>query len=657
MATPELGQKLSFKGILVALGLVFGDIGTSPIYVFKALIGTEQVSADLILGGLSCIFWTLLIITSFKYVYLALKADNHGEGGIFALYARVRHYRARWAIFPALIGCATLMADGVITPSISISAAVEGIHRISPDLPTMPIVLVIILALFLYQPFGSRIPGQFLGYIMFVWFAVIGSLGLAQIIDNPMIIKALNPAYAYNFVANYKGQLTGIGGFWLLGAVFLCTTGVEALYSDMGRCGKSNIRLTWLWVLPCLLLSYLGQGAWLLKYFSGAPLSAEVRSAGILFSMVPLEWVLPMVILAVVATIVVSQALITGIFTMVNEAIQLKLWFYMRTYHPNQMRGQVYMPEVNTFLMMGSLTAVLVFQKSENMVEAYGLAIIVDILMTSLLLLHFVHMRNHSFKHALLLGLIFVPLELVFFFTNLPKIIHGGWFTLLSAAVIFLAVLVFYWARQIRKRHTNFVPFEEQQPILLDLMKDETIPRYATNLVYFVLSDDPKLIDANVMYSICRKKPKRADIYWFIHVEIANSPYVKSYKVETLIEEKAFFVRLKFGFKIEHKVNKMFREIVHKMQMSSEVDEKSHYPSLRRYDLPADFKFMLLNSRISADDQLSSFDQFVVRAYRLLKKVSVPPTQNFGLELAHVEIETIPIKVAKSVEINLVREG
>ena len=655
MATPEQGRKWGVSGLLVALGLVFGDIGTSPLYVFQAIVGSEKVTKELILGSLSCIFWTLLLITTFKYVYLALKADNRGEGGIFALYARVRRYRARWVIFPALIGCATLMADGVITPAISISAAVEGIHRITLDIPTYPIVIIIIFLLFFAQQFGSGKLGVFFGPIMFIWFAFIGGVGLNQILITPSVFEAINPYYAIHFITHYKGEMTGHAGFWLLGAIFLCTTGCESLYSDLGRCGKTNIRLTWLFVFPCLILCYFGQGAWLLN-FEGKVLPAAVQQVGTFYAIIPETWVIPVIILATTATITVSQALITGIFTMVSEAIKLKLWFNMKVSYQARERGLVYIPFINWILLMGCITAVLVFKKSSNMEEAYGFAIVVDMIMTSSLLLHFVHMRNQSLLKAILIGCIFGFVELAFLISSINKIPTGGWFTLFSAIFIFGCVFIYWSGRKIRDKHLDFQDVNDYVPLFKELIKDETIQREATNIVYLSMSDDANKIDSNILYSLFRKRPKRADIYWFVHVVMSDAPFVKKYKVKTIVPGKVFYMRLKFGFKIEHKVNVMFKEIVKKMQDDGEVDEKSHYPSLRKYDIPADFKFILLNSRLSVDDEITPFEQFVVRAYRVLKKISLTPAQDFGLDMANVETETVPITVGKPKDFDLTRE-
>jgi KUP system potassium uptake protein len=655
MATPDQGRKWSVSGLLVALGIVFGDIGTSPLYVFQAIVGSEKVTKELIMGSLSCIFWTLILITTFKYVYLALKADNRGEGGIFALYARVRRYKARWAIFPALIGCATLMSDGFITPAISISAAVEGIHRISTAIPTVPIVIGILLFLFISQQFRAGALGAIFGPIMFLWFALIGGLGLSMLAIDPSVLEAINPYYAFQLITHYKGDVSGSSGFWLLGAVFLCTTGCEALYSDLGRCGKISIRLTWAFVFPCLILCYFGQGAWLLR-FEGQSLPENVQKVGVFYSMLPQNWVIPVIGLAIVATVIVSQALINGIFTMVSEAIRLKLWFNMRISYPSQARGQVYIPFINWFLMVGCIAAVVVFRHSSDMEAAYGLAIVIDMVMTSSLLLHFIHMRNQSYRRAIVLGCVFGFVELAFLVASINKIPHGGWFSLFNAFFIFGCVFIFYKARKIRDKHTEFQPSQEYIPILKDLIQDETVDKTATNLVFLSMSPDEDKLDSNIIYSLFKKKPKRADIYWFVHVVITDSPYAKKYKVHTIVPGKVFYVRLKFGFKIEHKVNLMFKEIVQKMQDNGEVDEKSHYPSLRKYDIPADFKFITLNSRLSVDDEITPFEQFTVRAYRVLKNVSIPPAEEFGLDMSNVKTETVPIYIRKAKDIEMERQ-
>ncbi len=639
-------NRLSTAGVLISLGIIFGDIGTSPLYVIKAIIGDKPVTYDLVYGGVSCVFWTLMIITTFKYVYLALNADNKGEGGIFALYALVRRYNAKWVIYPAIIGCASLIADGFITPPISISSAIEGMTILYPNLPTVPIVLGILIVLFLFQQVGTNVVGKAFGPIMMVWFVMIGVLGINQIIQHPDIFQALNPYYAFNLLANYPN------GFWLLGAVFLCTTGGEALYSDLGHCGKENIRISWFLVIICLLLNYLGQSAFLISNYLNQPFTEKST----FFALMPTHFLPYGIVIASVATIIASQALISGCFSLVNEAIKLKLWMNMKVNYPSQLKGQIYIPSINWFLLAGCIAVVLIFRESTKMEAAYGLAITMNMLMTSSLLLYYFYTKKVAIYRIALLGIVLVPLEVIFFMSNMDKFFHGGWFSIMLAVVLFFFIFMFYEAKKIREKHTNFVPLQDYIPMLEDLMADNTIPKDATNLVYLSMADNKRQIDSNIIYSIFRKKPRRADIYWFVHVDILDEPFEKKYSVDTIVPEKVFFVKLAFGFKVEHKVNRMFFQIVDELVKNGEVDELSHYPSLRGHNLSADFKFILLNSRLSVDSDISPYRQFVVRAYRILKRMSLSTSEDFGLELSNVEVETVPINVAPAVNIKLKRE-
>lgn len=653
-------NKLTLAGVLITLGIIYGDIGTSPLYVMTSIVGKEAISKELVYGGVSCVFWTLMILTTFKYVYLALNADNRGEGGIFALYALVRRYKARWIIYPAIIGCAALIADGFITPPISVSSAIEGLSNLGTrwginftEIHTVPIVLGILIAIFVIQQFGTNVVGKAFGPIMLMWFSMIGFLGVHHILKNPAVFEALNPMYAINLVTNYRGALLGKHGFWLLGSVFLCTTGGEALYSDLGHCGKQNIRVSWFFVFGCLLLNYLGQSAYLITNFEG-----KVFEGKSIFYALMSEQFLPYgIAIATMATIIASQALISGCFTLVNEAMKLKLWPNMKVNYPTQMKGQIYIPAINWFLMVGCIAIVLIFQESGKMEAAYGLAIIMNMLMTTSLLLHYMHMRRVPWARIVAVGLLVGIMELAFMVSNLDKFAHGGWFSVVLAALLFFSIYIWYRAKQLRKQHLSLTEIEPYVPMLKDLMEDDTVPKESTNLVYMALSGDDTKIDANIVYSIFRKRPKRADIYWFVHVDICDEPFVRKYKVKTIVPGKVFFVRLRFGFKVEHKVNKMFAKIVSDMQENGEVDELSHYPSLRKHGMPADFKFILLNSRASVDDEISPFNQFIIRAYRVLKKLSLPTQDDFGLEIANVEVETVPINIGKATTVELNREG
>lgn len=647
MSHQSHNQKLSLAGLLITLGIIFGDIGTSPLYVINAIIGTKVISEELVLGGVSCVFWTLLIITTFKYVILALNADNKGEGGIFSLYALVRRYRSSFLIYPAIIGCATLIADGFITPAISISSAIEGLKILYPSIETMPIVIAILIGLFVFQQVGTEIVGKTFGPVMLVWFGMIGTLGFLQILEHPEIFKAINPMYGINLLVNYPQ------GFWILGAVFLCTTGGEALYSDLGHCGKKNVRVSWSFVLVALVLNYFGQSAWLISNKLG---SALPTGTSVFYSLMP-DWFLPIgICIAAFSTIIASQALISGVFTLVNEAMKLRLWFRMKVNFPSTLRGQIYIPGINWFLMIGCIVVVLIFENATNMEAAYGLAIIVNMMMTTLLLGFYYRVRLHSFFWPLVLTISLFIIEFTFFISNLEKFPHGGWFSFLIAIIGSLMVFVLYRAQKIRDKHTKFVELKDYINVLKDLQDDQTIPKEASHLVYMALANDRRLIDSNIMYSILRKRPKRADVYWFVHVDITDEPYGKSYHVDTILPKEIFFIHLKFGFKVEHRVNTMFHEIVDQLVASGEVSTESPYPSLKKHHMPADFKFILLMTRVSADTELSTFERWVVRAYRMIKRFSLPANEDFGLEMSNVEEELVPILVGPKTEMDLKRE-
>ncbi len=642
-------HKLTAAGALISLGIIFGDIGTSPIYVLRAIMtmameGKHAITDELVLGGLSCVFWTLTFVTTVKYVILALNADNNGEGGIFSLYALVRRYKAKWTIIPALIGCATLMADGFITPPISISSAIEGLTIIYPDLQTVPIVLTILFCLFVIQQFGTNRVGVVFGPVMLIWFTMIGTLGLHQVIQNPVVFKAINPYYAFNLVLHYPG------GFWFLGAVFLCTTGGEALYSDLGHCGKQNIRFSWGFVKICLLLSYFGQAAFII---SNKQMDWHVVSP--FYSLMP-KWFLYIgIAVATSATVIASQALISGCFTLVNEAMKLKLWPNQKIIYPSISQGQIYIPFINWFLFLGCTAVVLLFKESSKMEAAYGLAITIDMLMTTSLLSYYftVKRKPKVFIYAFLL--FFLWIEFTFLSANLNKFAHGGWFALMIAVFIFITMYLFYLGKKLRNKHIEFVEIKDYLDDLIDLQNDTTIPKEATNLVFMCNANDKKHIDSNIIYSIFRKKPKRADTYWFVHVDITSEPYGAEYSVETIIPQKCIFIRLKFGFKVDHKVHVMFTKIVEDMEKQGEIDLLSHYASLRKHGYPADFKYVVLNSIVSIDNKLNPVEQFLIKSYNFIKGLSIPTEVDCGLEKTNCRVENIPIRIAKKAHINIER--
>lgn len=639
---------LTAAGVLISLGIIYGDIGTSPIYTFRFIVGQHAITEDLIFGGLSCVFWTLTLITTIKYVYLALSADNRGEGGIFALYALVRRYKAGWVIFPAIIGCATLISDGFITPAISVTSAIEGLRALNPSITSntiISIVIVILVALFIFQQFGSGVVGRTFGPVMLVWFTFIAVIGGLQLVQNLDVLRAVNPVYAFDLLVKYPG------GFWILGAVFLCTTGAEAMYSDLGHCGKENIRVGWGFVKVALLLSYFGQGAWMLQH-QGQTLGSKIP----FYEIMPENLLIFGIILATMATIIASQALISGTFTLVNEAMKLKLWPATRVRYPNQLKGQIYIPAINWILMLGCILVVLIFQESARMEGAYGLAITYDMLMTSSLLVYYFAVSKKSIVQAVGMGILFFSIEIAFLVSNLSKFVHGGWFSFTIASLFFVMMFVLLRARWLRDLHTEFVDLKHYVGMIQDLQADNTIPKEATNLVYLAVADSKRYIDSNIIYSIFKKRPKRADVYWFLHVDTVDTPYTSKYSIDTIIPKKCFFVRMRLGFKTDHRVNLLFNKIIHEMADSGEIDLVSPYPSLHKYSMTGDFKFVIIHSWASSDSEVSSFDRVIIQGYRLLKDHSLSTEELYGIEAANLEIEKVPIQVGPMAKVKIKRE-
>ncbi|MEJ6589764.1 MAG: KUP/HAK/KT family potassium transporter [Crocinitomicaceae bacterium] len=640
-------SKITFAGILISTGIVFGDIGTSPLYVFQAITGGgTNINEGFILGGLSSVIWTLLLIATFKYVYFALNADNKGEGGIFALFALLKERRFRWIIIPALIGCSTLIADGFITPAISISSAVEGLNTIYPNLPVIPIVAGIVVLLFTVQQFGTMAIGKFFGPFMIIWFSFLGYLGAMQIIENPTVLKALNPWWAFNLVANIDG------GFWVLGSVFLCTTGAEALYSDLGHCGKGNIRVSWAFVATLLVMNYMGQAALCLSPGFGLETNQTI-----FYSMVP-EHIMPFAIaIATAATIIASQALITGVFTLMNEAIKLKLWTNLKVKYPTDHKGQIYIPFINWFLMFGCLLVIFIFKKSSAMEHTYGLAITIDMVMTSILL-GFLLIVKYPKRQLMYLSifLLFIAIEGVFLMSNLGKIVSGGWFTLILAASFFALLYLYYKARELRTSITEYTSMKKVIPLLTAVKNDPKIPFEATNLVFPTRSNSPNKIDTTVFHSLFKKKPRKADIVWFLHLDIQNEPWGVHYSVNEIIDKSCYYVSLQLGFKEEHHIEYMMRKIQRKMVEKYELSGDSAFESVRGTFEEVDYRFVVINSRVSADDDLTPFQNICVKAYRFVKSTGLKPAEDFGLDKTNVTVDYVPISVTKSVDQEVIED-
>ena len=636
-------NKVSTAGALIAMGIVFGDIGTSPLYVYKAIVGERSVSETLVLGGFSCIFWTLFFQTTLKYMIITLRADNNGEGGIFSLYALVRR-RGRWLTAPAIIGGAFLLADGIITPPISVSSAIEGLRVVNPDIPTIPIVIAILTGLFLIQQMGTAGIGKSFGPIMLVWFTFIGTMGLISLTRFPKMLLAVNPVYAYELLVEYPG------GFWLLGAVFLCTTGAEAVYSDMGHCGRGNIRVSWVYVKICLLLSYAGQGAWLMS-------QNTLEGRNPFFAIVPESLMWFAIGIATIAAVVASQALISGTYTLVAEAIRLSLWPKVKIEYPTTVKGQLYLPAINWLMLAGCIGVVLYFQESEHMEAAYGLAVTCTMLTTTLLVSVYVRrvMKAPAVLVALFL-LVFLAIESVFLFSNALKFTHGGWVSVLVGAVLMSVMYVWHKAGQIKRRVNKNVDLHHYADVLKDLKNDETVPRFATNLVFLTSAAGPLQVEDPVVRSILNRGPKRADLYWFLHVEVVDEPYTMSYKTYELIPGEAIWVRFKLGFRIEPRINVFFRMVVEDMVRNGEVNIASRYPSLKKYRTPGDFRFVVFERFLSHENDLKTLDRMTMNLYFFLKQFSVADTKSFGLDTSNVTVERIPFVIKPVKDLRFERE-
>lgn len=628
-------QKLSGAGLLVSLGIVYGDIGTSPLYTLRAIFNSihqvgQAITPSVVLGALSCIIWTLTLQTTIKYVVITLRADNKGEGGILSLYSLVRK-KARWLVIPAILGGCALLADGVITPSITVTTAIEGLQFRFPHVSVIPIVIAIITGLFIIQQFGTSLVGKLFGPIMFIWFSTLGLLGLHYVFQDLTILKALNPYYAMHLIATNPEALI------ILGGVFLCTTGAEALYSDLGHCGRSNIRVSWVFVKVTLLLNYLGQGVWLLQH----PNYSEALNP--FYQIVPPAYLISMVGLATLAAIIASQAMITGSFTLISEAVRLTLWPRVLISYPSNHKGQIYVPSINWLLCAGCIGVVLLFRKSINMEGAYGLAINLTFLATTILIAFFIKSRKVPLYVIVFFLVVYGTLELAFLAGNMTKFLHGGFVTLLIGALLFTVMWAWYNARQIRNRFVRYVGVDDYFQLITEVSADVTIAKYSSQLVYLTSANFRTEIESKIIYSILQKQPKRADIYWLVHFDVVDEPFTKDYKVEFLIPGKLIRVDFKLGFRIEPRMNILFRKVVEELVSNGEVDITSQYASLKKHKIAGDFRFILLEEHLSRFTNLNLYDRTIMFYYLILKRMSLSEERTFGLESSYVDVEKVPL--------------
>lgn len=632
----NIQHKLGFAGLLITLGIVFGDIGTSPLYVMKAIIHTgEALDDNYVLGALSCIIWTLTLQTTVKYVLVALRADNNGEGGILALYALLRRHRRRWIYIIAIIGASTLLADGIITPAITVTTAIEGLESISPHLPVIPITLTIITIIFFVQRFGTENIGRSFGIFMLLWFLLLGIAGAISLTSYPQVFKAFNPYYAIRLLVESPHW------FLILGAVFLCTTGAEALYSDLGHCGRRNITVSWIFVKVMLILNYLGQGAWVLHH----PESAE-GTVNPFYSIMPQEILLFSIAMATGAAIVASQALISGSFSILSEAMNLNFWPRMRIKHPTNVKGQSFIPMVNLVMYIGVIFTILLFRDSTHMEAAYGLAITITMLMTTLLLGFYLHMHNIPRILSILFVGGYCVIEGIFLAANLSKFMVGGWFTLLIGGLLCFIMFVWVSANKIRRKHMSSKRLSEYYNIISDIKADESISKYASNLVYVNHADKEGCVDDKLLYSIINKQPKRADHYWLINLEFVDTPDTLEYNCSTLIKRTLFSITMRIGFRIEPRVSLYLRQVVDDLVADGEVELTSSYPSLHKNGILGDFRFIIIHRIYYPEDSRNRRQNLLMSLYALIRKIGIGEPSALGLDTSVVVVERVPLIIA-----------
>ena len=656
MATQQAGKSqthdipLSAGMLLVTLGVVYGDIGTSPMYVMKAIVngngGINSVTEELILGSLSLVIWTITLVTTVKYVVVAMRADNHGEGGIFALYSLVRKC-ARWLIIPAMVGGAALLADGILTPAVTVTTAIEGLRTVDfgyaligdSQTKVVLITIAIICVLYFVQKAGTSSIGKFFGPVMTLWFLFLGGSGLVHFVGNLGVIRAFNPLRGLMFLASPHNH----AGLRILGFVFLCTTGAEALYSDMGHVGKANIYASWPLVKACLIMNYLGQGAWLLAN-AGNPELAAMPTLNPFYQMLP-EALRPFaIVLSTVAAIIASQALITGSFTLVSEATRLNLMPHMKITYPSETKGQLYIPLVNNIMWVGTVFIVLLFQNSERMEAAYGLAITVTMLMTSTLLVSYVAGVRKKPALAVVFALVFGAIELSFFISCCTMFFDGGYVMIVLSALLFYVMFVWRRGTAIERMQTVYLPVSEFKGQLGELRADDDVPLLADNLVFLTNDSSFEKLDRDILYSILNKRPKRAKAYWFLNVQVTDEPHTLAYSVHDFGTDYLFKVQIRLGFKVNQRVNAYLRQIVADMVQSGRLPSQAHkYSIYRNSDAIGDFRFCMIRKLLGTETELSGVDERVMHAKYSIRGFCGNADRWYGLEHSSVILEYVPL--------------
>ena len=645
-------KRITTASLLVALGIIYGDIGTSPLYALRAVVGGRTITEILVYGGVSCIFWTLVFQTTIKYIWLTLKADNQGEGGVFSLYALVRRYSKKLVI-PTILGATALLADGIITPPITVASAIEGLGMVKGwentfvegNTTTVGIVIVILSALFFFQRFGTQKVGVAFGPVMTIWFSMLFIVGLSQIIKYPGVLNALSPHYAYELLTQYPS------GFWLLGAVFLCTTGAEALYSDLGHCGRKNIRITWVFVKICLVTCYLGQAAWIMHTNS-----VNLIGKNPFFGMMPNWFLLSSIVIASAASIIASQALISGSYTLISEAMNLNFWPRVTVKHPTELKGQIYIPSVNNIIWFGCILMVLYFQKSSNMEAAYGFSITIAMMMTTILLSYYLIFRK-KWNIILVIAflLVFGIIESSFFITNVAKI-KQRWMFLFFELFIFSTMYIWYYSRKINNRFIKFIQLGKYASIIKELSEDYSITKFSTHLIYLTKANNRHEIEEKIINSILSKKPKRADVYWFLHINRTEQPYTLNYNVSELIDDKVIKVNINVGFRIQPRTELYFKKIMQELIDNKELNMHIRPDGSTKYNTNVDYKFVVFEKFLSVENEFSISRGIMLRSYFILKDMSLSDEKAFGLDKSDVEVEQFPLVYNPYTNFHLVRD-
>lgn len=641
-------QKVPFNifGIIMAIGIVFGDIGTSPLYVMRVVINSlpngQLTRPEYILGAVSCVIWTLTIQTTLKYVIITLRADNNGEGGILSLYALIRkHYKKAYII--AAFGAATLLADGIITPAMTVMSAVEGMTAIASHIPVVPITILIVLGVFLLQPFGTGALGKYFGLFMCLWFGMMAATGFSNLINDFSVLRAFNPYYAVRFLIEVPHTL------FMLSAIFLCTTGAEALYSDLGHCGLKNIRSAWFFVKLALITNYLGQAAWVINH---PELVSHATNP--FFAMMPEWFTFVGVLMATLAAIIASQALISGSFTVISEAISLNLWPNVKIKYPTTIKGQMYIPSINHMMMILCILTILMMQSSMKLEAAYGLAITLSMLMTTMLLFLYFMQTNRPLWYSIPLTLFFITIEFGFFIANMQKFAHGGFVPIVLAGVLMLIMYSWYNGRRIKRKYTVYDLVDQKYINQIDaISKDETLPKIATNLVYVIKANNKDYFESKIAYSLFKKTPKRADTYWFFRLRRTDQPYEFRYEVKTFVAKKIFRVDIYAGFKLGIHTDKYVTLITNELERKGLVDLSSRYPSMQNAgDKRGDFAYMVVD-RIFRNMTMNPSRQIVFWCYNMIKNLTTSDTQMYDIDPSLAIVETVPLRLSDHTEDDL----